>query len=201
MKNKQKRALIVVDIQNDFLPTGSMKVSAGYKVVPITNKLLKQKEDFFDLVVATKDWHPANHSSFKVNGGIWEIHCVQNTDGAEFPKELLSSKFDQIIEKGTNPEIDSYSGFFDNDHLSKTGLDEYLKKNDIKILFVVGLATDYCVKFTVLDALSLGYEVVVVIDACAAVNINPEDEEDAISEMVNSGVSVISSGNCFNFAD
>ncbi|MEI6352402.1 MAG: bifunctional nicotinamidase/pyrazinamidase [Candidatus Nomurabacteria bacterium] len=193
MKNNFKSAFLPIDIEEDFLPTGSMKVPNGDKVIPIVNKVLNQKGKLFDLAVATKDWHPEDHCSFIVNGGIWAIHCVRNTKGAEFPKVLLSEKFDKIIEKGTDSKVDSYSGFFDNDHISQTGLDKYLKENNVKRLFVAGLATDYCVKFTVLDALTLGYEVIVIIDACAAVNVHPEDEANAISEMIAHGAVIVTS--------
>lgn len=197
-----KKALIVVDIQNDFLPGGKLAVPEGDKIIPVVNKLIKN----FDIVVATQDWHPANHVSFAENhqnkrpgdkiilGGIeqilWPAHCVQNTHGAEFAKDLEKNKITAVIQKGTDPMIDSYSGFFDNARKKETGLDNLLKSLGVNEIYIVGLATDYCVKFTALDAVSLGYKTHVIIDACKGVNLNPGDIENSLNEMKKAGVIV-----------
>lgn len=197
-----KKALIVVDIQNDFLPGGKLAVPEGDKIIPVVNKLIKN----FDIVVVTQDWHPANHVSFAENhqnkrpgdkiilGGIeqilWPAHCVQNTHGAEFAKDLEKNKITAVIKKGTDPMIDSYSGFFDNVRKKETGLDNLLKSLGVNEIYIVGLATDYCVKFTALDAVSLGYKTHVIIDACKGVNLNPGDIENSLNEMKKAGVIV-----------
>jgi nicotinamidase/pyrazinamidase len=200
-----KRALILVDIQNDFVPGGALAVSEGDRVVPVANELQKH----FDLIVATQDWHPAGHGSFasqhsgKHVGDIielsglpqvlWPDHCVQRTNGAAFHPQLDMSRVAKIFQKGADPEIDSYSGFFDNGHRRGTGLAEYLKGERVTEVFVCGLATDYCVKFTALDARQLGFETTLVADACRGVNLKPGDVDAAIEEMRQAGVKVISS--------
>jgi nicotinamidase/pyrazinamidase len=195
-----KKALIVVDIQNDFLPGGRLAVPDGDKIIPKVNDLIKK----FDLVIATQDWHPANHISFAENHKgkkpgdkitvegveqiLWPLHCVQNTFGAEFAKDLLKDKFTAVIRKGTDPMIDSYSGFFDNARKKDTGLDNLLKSLNVSEVYIVGLATDYCVKFTALDAVSLGYKTHVIRDACMGVNLKPNDTENALNELKKAGV-------------
>jgi nicotinamidase/pyrazinamidase len=165
----------------------------------------------FDLVVATRDWHPANHGSFAPNhirkeigdfiqlDGVkqilWPSHCVQNTVGAEFHQHLVVEGIDKVFLKGSDPMVDSYSGFFDNQHRNATGLEAYLKEKGVTAIHVVGLATDYCVKFTVLDALDLGFEVTVVTDGCRAVNVRPGEGEKAIADMVAKGAKVIALSN------
>jgi nicotinamidase/pyrazinamidase len=195
-----KKALIVIDIQNDFLPEGRLAVPDGDKIIPKVNDLIKK----FDLVIATQDWHPVNHISFAENHKgkkpgdkitvegveqiLWPSHCVQNTFGAEFAKDLLKDKFTAVIRKGTDPMIDSYSGFFDNARKKDTGLDKLLKSLNVSEVYIVGLATDYCVKFTALDAVSLGYKTHVIRDACMGVNLKPNDTENALNELIKAGV-------------
>jgi nicotinamidase/pyrazinamidase len=193
------KALLIIDVQYDFLPGGTLAVNEGDQIIPVINQLQK----IFDFIVATQDWHPANHGSFAANhrgknpgdfiqlGNVdqvlWPTHCVQNSKGAEFHQDLEQIKWSKIIQKGTNPYVDSYSGFFDNDRREDTGLSQYLKSNGIEEVFVTGLATDYCVKFTVLDAIKDGFEATVVTDATKAVNLAPGDYDAAIKEMVKSG--------------
>ena len=179
-------ALILVDIQNDFCPGGSLAVREGDRIVPIVNELQKR----FDLVVATKDWHPPGHSSFE---SLWPPHCVQGTGGAEFVAALDTSRIAHVFLKGTDPAVDSYSGFFDNEHKLSTGLGDWLRAQGVTRVTVVGLATDYCVKFTALDALRLGFETTVVRDACRGVEVNAGDTERAVEEMSAAGARVVES--------
>ncbi len=199
------KALILVDLQNDFCAGGALEVAEGNQVIPIANSLLSQ----FDLVIATQDWHPANHGSFaamhpwrkpgaviELNGlpqVLWPIHCVQESFGAEFVKELDATKISKVFVKGTDPGIDSYSGFFDNGHRKSTGLGEYLKEQGVTELYVLGLATDYCVKFTVLDGLELGFKVNLIEDACRGVNLQAGDVALAIVEMAGKGATILQS--------
>lgn len=198
------KALILVDVQNDFCPGGTLAVPGGNEVVEVANSVMP----LFDLTIATKDWHPEDHGSFADNhpgkqiydtvelGGmdqvLWPAHCVQGTMGAELHKDLEFGKV-RFFTKGTDPAIDSYSAFFDNGHKKATGLDEYLKQMNISDVYVCGLATDYCVKFTALDARELGYRVMVIEDACRAVNIDPEDGQLALSEMIAAGCEIVRS--------
>ncbi|HSU68800.1 MAG TPA: bifunctional nicotinamidase/pyrazinamidase, partial [Tepidisphaeraceae bacterium] len=163
----------------------------------------------FDLVVATQDWHPADHGSFAVNHPgrkigdviefnglqqiLWPTHCVQNTPGAEFVKTLDTSRIARVFRKGTDKNIDSYSGFFDNGHRKSTGLDVYLKEQGVTDVFVAGLATDYCVKFTALDARQLGFTTHLIRDASHGVNVRPGDVDRAVHDMRAAGVQVIQS--------
>ncbi len=196
-------ALIIVDIQNDFLPGGALAVPHGDEIIPIVNRL----QDKFDLVVATQDWHPARHGSFAsshpgkkpgevimLNGQeqiLWPDHCVQGTHGAEFAGGLDTSRIARIIRKGTDSGIDSYSGFFDNGRKKDTGLDEYLKRKEVDTVYIAGLATDYCVKYTALDAVALGYRTFVIADATRAVNLHPRDFDRALEEMKAAGVKIV----------
>ena len=206
MKSESKmKTLILVDIQNDFCPGGTLAVTAGNEVVEIANRLMPK----FDWVVATQDWHPANHRSFaSQNNGVsigevfdlngiqqiaWPDHCIQNTQGAEFVAELNTDHINKIFPKGTDTEIDSYSGFFDNDHRNATGLGEFLKEKDVTEVFVMGLATDYCVKFTALDAIKIGLNTKLVVDGCRGVELSPGDIETATGEMKNAGVEIVRS--------
>jgi nicotinamidase/pyrazinamidase len=200
-----KRALILVDIQNDFIPGGALAVAGGDKVVPVANRIQKT----FDLVLATQDWHPANHGSFAsqhpgkkpgevidLNGipqVLWPDHCVQRSKGAEFHPQLEMGRVARIFQKGTDPGIDSYSGFFDNGHRRGTGLAEYLQAAGVSDIYIAGLATDYCVKYTALDGRTLGYNVFVVEDACRGVNLNPGDSATALDQMRAAGVRVVDS--------
>jgi nicotinamidase/pyrazinamidase len=198
------RALILVDIQNDFMPTGALPVPNGHEVVPVANKLMPR----FDLVVATQDWHPETHGSFAKHHGkqpgevidlnglqqvLWPHHCVQDTKGAEFVKELDASKIDAVFQKGTDPGIDSYSGFHDNGHRKATGLGDYLKKKGVDEVYVLGVATDYCVRFTALDAVREGFKTTLVEDGSRGVNLQPGDSAKAIEEMRAAGVKVMRS--------
>lgn len=200
-----KRALVLVDIQNDFLPGGKLAVPGGDEVIAVANRIQEQ----FDLVVATQDWHPADHGSFAANHydkqpgdviqlgdleqTLWPAHCAQESFGAELASDLEQSRISQVFRKGTDRSIDSYSGFFDNGQRLATGLGDFLKDQDVTDVFVMGLATDYCVKFTALDARSLGFQTHLVQDGCRGVNLNSGDVENAIAEMREAGVQVVSS--------
>jgi len=196
-------ALIVVDVQNDFLPEGALAVADGNEIIPIINKLLKCT---FDVKVATKDWHPANHGSFAathhkqpgehvllrgIDQILWPVHCVQGTSGAEFAPSLDVQNIQHTFHKGTEIDIDSYSAFFDNEHLKRTELFDFLKEKGIKDVYFAGLATDYCVKYSVLDALMLKLNVFVIADACRAVNLQKNDGLQAIEEMRSFGAHII----------
>ena len=199
------KALILVDIQNDFVPGGALAVTDGDQVVDVANQMIPK----FDCVVATQDWHPANHKSFAsqhtgtqigdqfdLNGlpqTAWPDHCVQGTDGAEFVAGLSELGTEHVFQKGTDAEIDSYSGFFDNGHRSATGLGDFLKSKSVDEVFVMGLATDYCVKFTALDAIGLGLKTSLIQDGCRGVDLNPGDIQAAIEEMKAAGVTIVSS--------
>jgi len=199
------KALIIVDIQNDFLPGGALAVSDGNKIIPIVNRLMPH----FDLVVATQDWHPSNHGSFASNhedkspGDIitlnglpqvlWPDHCVQSTAGAAFSHKLNTQLIQKVFRKGTDPDIDSYSGFFDNGKKKDTGLKAFLKSKGVEDVFIVGLATDYCVKFTAMDAIDGGFQTAVISDATRAVNLNPQDGSQALDEMQVRGISIVDS--------
>jgi nicotinamidase/pyrazinamidase len=200
-------ALILVDIQNDFLPGGALPVPEGDAVIPIANRL--QEGGRFDLIVATQDWHPAGHGSFAANHPgrtvgevielnglpqiLWPVHCVQETRGASFTDGLATTKIEKVFTKGTDPAIDSYSGFFDNGHRKSTGLGEYLRARGVTDVYVCGLATDYCVKFTALDARQLGFNTFLIEDASRGVNLKPGDVERAVEEMRAAGVKVVRS--------
>ncbi|WP_296700851.1 bifunctional nicotinamidase/pyrazinamidase [Algoriphagus sp.] len=204
MQSKES-ALIIVDVQNDFLPNGALAVHDGDQVIPIINKLQKE----FQFIVATQDFHPADHGSFAANhsgkkisefvtlGGLnqilWPVHCVQGTFGAEFHKDLNQDNWKAVFQKGKNKEVDSYSGFFDNARKESTGLADYLMKERIKKVYITGLALDYCVKFTALDAHSLGFETYLIVDSSRAVNIDPMDGDFAIEEMAKQGIKIINS--------
>ena len=178
-------ALIVVDVQNDFCPGGSLAVPEGDQVVPVINKLAP----LFPVVVATQDWHPPNHCSFRAQGGPWPPHCVQGSPGAELHPQLDRSHIVAYVKKGTRPEKDAYSGFEGTDD-SGNPLAELLRQRGIKKVYVTGLATDYCVRATVLDALKEGFEVHAVADGMRAVNVKPGDSERALEEMRAAGAVV-----------
>ena len=199
------KALILVDIQNDFLPGGALAVPDGDKVIPIANILQTR----FPLVVATQDWHPPAHGSFaathpgrevfdqiELNGlpqTLWPVHCVQNTKGAELADALNHQAIAKVFPKGTDPGIDSYSGLFDNGHLKSTGLGEWLKAQGVTEVFVCGLATDYCVKFTALDAVGMGFKTYFIEDASRGVNLGLDDVVNAIEEMKRAGIAIVRS--------
>lgn len=198
MTSKVNKALLIVDLQNDFMPGGALGVKGGDQIVPLINHLI----DRFDLNVASLDWHPQEHVSFAKTHGkrvgekvevegamqeLWPVHCVENTEGAALVKELKIEKIDAMFKKGMHRQVDSYSAFFDNDHKQETGLHDYLKKRGVKTLYLVGLTTDFCVKFTALDALGLGYEVVIIQDGCKPVF----DEEKPLKELQKKGAKII----------
>lgn len=199
------KALILVDLQYDFCSGGALAVAEGDVVIPIANQLMTK----FDVVVATQDWHPANHGSFAANHlwrrpgqmidlhglqqVLWPIHCVQDSFGAAFVQELNTDGITKVFQKGTDPKVDSYSGFFDNGKRNSTGLGDYLKEKDVTEVFVMGLATDYCVKFTALDAVDLGFKTYLVSDACRGVNLQEGDVEQAVVDMKEKGVMVVES--------
>ena len=178
-------ALIIVDVQNDFLPGGSLAVPRGDEVVPVLNRYIHAFEEKELPIFATRDWHPVNHCSFKAYGGTWPPHCVQGSKGAEFAPGLQLPKDAMIISKDTNPAENTYSGF------ANTDLHDRIQALGAKRLFVGGLATDYCVLNTVKDALSLGYEVYLMEDAIRAVNVHSGDGKEAIEEMVRLGAKLI----------
>ncbi|MCI0723446.1 MAG: bifunctional nicotinamidase/pyrazinamidase [Acidobacteria bacterium] len=197
------KALILVDIQNDFLPCGALAVPHGDEVIPVANEYQTR----FDLIVATQDWHPADHQSFAANHAgkqagdlidlnglpqiLWPVHCVQGTRGAEFAAALKTEQWAKVFQKGVDPEIDSYSGFFDNGHRKDTGLASYLRDCGVHSVHILGLATDYCVKFTALDAVSLGFRTHLILDGCRGVNLQPNDDQRAVDEMKANGVLVM----------
>lgn len=182
-----------------------MAVPDGDAVIPIANKL----QPYFDVVIATKDWHPSDHMSFAANQAghkvgdiitvnnleqiLWPIHCVQNTKGAELHPGLDVSHIQDYFLKGVDKTIDSYSAFFDNAHLRTTGLADYLLQHDIRDIYFLGLATDYCVKFSCLDAVHVGFDVHVIEDACRGIDLNPGDVNRALQEMRDEGVEVLKS--------
>ena len=196
------KVLILVDIQNDFCKGGNLAVPEGESIVQQVNAMQKD----YDLIVATQDFHPKNHKSFasnnpgkkigelgELNGQVqvmWPDHCVQNTFGSEFHPLLNMTNVRKVFPKGVNPEVDSYSGFFDNDKKSSTGLGEWLKEKGVKEVHVVGLALDYCVKATALDSAALGFKTKVFVSATKAVNLNPDDGRNAIEEMKAKGVEI-----------
>lgn len=199
-----KKALIIVDVQNDFCEGGALAVPDADSIIPYINLLTAEND--YDQVVLTQDWHPANHRSFASNNGksvgetislngvpqfMWPDHCVQGTFGAEFHEDLNRDKVTHIIQKGKNPEIDSYSGFQDNNHFMKTGLEDFLKYHDIRLVEIVGLALDYCVKFTALDAVNAGFMTCVHFNGTKAVNVKPENGKNAIYEMLEQGITIL----------
>jgi len=199
------RALILVDLQYDFCPGGALAVARGDETIAVANRLIQK----FSTIVATQDWHPKDHASFAVNHPgkqpydvidldglpqvLWPAHCVQGTRGAELHHHLDRNLITEVFRKGTDPAIDSYSGFFDNGHRKSTGLGDWLKQRDFKQLYVLGLATDYCVKFTTLDARQLGFEVFLVVDGCRGVNLDASDSDKAIAEMRDAGATIVES--------
>ncbi len=170
-------ALIIVDVQNDFLPGGALAVEGGDRVVPRLNRYIEMFQRRGLPVVATRDWHPPHHCSFKSQGGPWPPHCIAGTSGAEFAKALRLPADVVIVSKATQPDQEAYSGF------EQTGLEETLKSLGVKRLFIGGLATDYCVLNTVRDAIGRGFRVVLLTDAVRAVNAHPGDGEKALEEM------------------
>ena len=197
-----KKALLIIDIQNDFLPGGALAVPDGDQTIDVANRRMAQ----YDLVVATQDWHPAGHGSFASQHGraigdqidlngipqiLWPDHCIQGTRGAEFAAELNVGGIDEIVQKGTDPAIDSYSGFFDNGHKKDTGLHALLQNNGVTAVDIVGLATDYCVRFSAIDAIDLGYVTRIITDGVRGVDLTPGDVDQALSELQSKGAELV----------
>lgn len=194
------KALILIDIQNDFIPGGSLAVPKGDEIIPVVNRL----QEKFDLVVATQDWHPKNHISFASNQNgkdpfdkieleemeqiLWPDHCLQNSKGAEFHPDLNTTKVEAIIRKGMNPEIDSYSGFYDNGHKKSTGLAGYLREKGVDELYFCGLAADVCVYFSLKDALEEGFSATLIEDATRA--LDDDKFAEMKKELVDKGMKV-----------
>jgi nicotinamidase/pyrazinamidase len=200
------RALILVDLQYDFCPGGALAVAHGDETIEVANRLMP----YFSTVVATQDWHPADHGSFATQhagkqpgemielGGVpqvvWPPHCVQGTHGAELHAGLAHARITEVFPKGTDRTIDSYSGFFDNARKKATGLAEWLRERWISRVYVMGLATDYCVKATVLDARELGFDTWVIEDGCRAVELAAGDGERAFAAMRGAGATIVEAG-------
>ncbi|SLM63170.1 MULTISPECIES: bifunctional nicotinamidase/pyrazinamidase [Dickeya] len=199
------RALLLVDIQNDFCSGGALAVSGGDEVVAVANQAMYACQQAGVPVIAIQDWHPASHRSFAINSGTrvgevgeleglpqvwWPVHCVQNSPGADLHPELDRNAIVSVIHKGTYDDIDSYSAFFDNDHRTCTALHDWLRARNITRLSIMGLATDYCVKFTVLDALELEYQTEILVDGCRGVNLRPRDSQQALDVMVKHGATL-----------
>lgn len=197
------KTLILIDLQNDFMPGGSLEVENGDRIIPVINKILPQ----FDLVVATQDWHPENHKSFASNHNgkkafdniklqgksqtLWPNHCVQNTEGAMFHSKLNTKAIETIFRKGTNPEIDSYSGFYDNNHQKSTGLAGYLKEKNAGTLYFCGLAADICVYYSMIDAVKENFKVYLLQDATQA--LDDETFNNQIGNYKNYGITMMHS--------
>lgn len=193
----------MVDLQNDFCAGGNLAVPDGDEVIALANHL----QPYFDLVVATQDWHPQDHMSFAVNhpnqkvGNIvvvdeipqvlWPVHCVQENRGAAFHPELDVHRVKKVFKKGTDKKIDSYSAFFDNAHRRSTGLTDFLRKEEVTDVYIMGLATDYCVKYSSLDAVHQGFNVYIIQDACRGVELNLGDIANAYEEMKSAGVKLV----------
>lgn len=175
----RKQALIVVDVQNDFLPGGALAVPQGDLILPAVNDLMTQG---FAAVIASRDWHPPHHCSFLPDGGLWPVHCVAGDKGADFAPGLNQSRLSHIVHKGMERNCDSYSAFFDNDHVSSTGLDALLRGLDIERITLCGLALDFCVSATACDARRLGFETTLVGGACRGIAENPTPALDALRE-------------------
>lgn len=196
------KTLLLIDIQNDFLPGGALAVAHGDEVVAVANELMPQ----YELVVATQDWHPADHQSFAAehsghNVGdvidlhglpqiLWPAHCVQYSRGADFAGGLNLQEIHVVVRKGTDSEVDSYSGFFDNARRRATGLERLLREKNVNEVHLIGLATDYCVRATALDAVSLGFRTVLITRGCRGVELTPGDCERAMEEMRAAGVTI-----------
>lgn len=198
------KALLIVDLQNDFCEGGALEVPKGSTIVPVVNQLI----DSFDAVIQTQDWHPAGHASFATSHEdkepydtiemdygsqvLWPDHCVQGSEGAEFHTDLKTDKSQVIIRKGFRPEIDSYSAFYENDHKTKTGLTGYLKTRGITDLYTVGLATDFCVKWSILDGIDEGFNMHIIEDAVKGIDLDGSLDA-AWDEMKSKGMNVVHS--------
>jgi len=198
-------ALLIIDVQNDFCPGGALPVNEGDAVVPVINRM----QYAFRKVVATQDWHPKTHASFASNHNgkkpfdvidldgisqtLWPDHCVQGTGGAAFHPGLATDRVDLIVRKGTNPQIDSYSAFMENNKKTATGLAGYLKSLGITSVHLCGLATDFCVFYSAMDSASLGFETFVILDACRGIDIPEGSIDRALAAMKGKGIRIISS--------
>lgn len=198
-----RSALVLVDIQNDFCPGGALAVRDGDAIIPLVNRLQAE----FGEIVATQDWHPATHGSFASQHPgrqpgdnltlfglpqvLWPDHCIEHSWGAEFHPALETSRIARVFRKGSNPQVDSYSGFYDNGRRHDTGLAAYLRARDIRALTVVGLATDYCVKWTALDAVAEGFDTTVLEPACRGVELSAGDISRALQALREAGVQVL----------
>jgi nicotinamidase/pyrazinamidase len=201
------KALILVDLQTDFCPGGALAVPEGDQVIPAANRLQPR----FPLVVATQDWHPADHASFAANHPgrrpgdvvtiagleqvLWPVHCVADTPGAALHPGLDRSRIAHVVHKGVDREWDSYSAFFDNARRRATGLAEYLRAQGVDEVYLCGLATDYCVKFSALDAIDEGFRTHVIADACRGIDLHPGDVARAFEEMRATGAEIVDSQN------
>jgi nicotinamidase/pyrazinamidase len=199
------KALIIIDVQNDFCPGGALAVPEGDKIIPAINKL----SDKFEKVIATQDWHPENHLSFAVNHPgkkefevldykgikqvLWPAHCVSGTTGADFHPNLAMKNFHLILRKGSNPEIDSYSAFRENDKATLTGLEGYLKSLKIQETYLCGLALDYCVFYSAMDAKELGFETFVIIDGTKGIDSPTGNIDKALNAMKKEGIRIVES--------
>lgn len=199
-------ALVLIDLQYDFCPGGALAVAHGDETIAVANAQIAKA----NLVVATQDWHPPDHKSFAANHAgknpyevidlaglpqvLWPAHCVQGTRGAELHDGLDRARIAHVSRKGTDASIDSYSGFFDNGHKKSTGMGDWLKARGVTQVYVLGLATDYCVKATVIDACQLGFDTWLIEDGCQAVELAPGDGERAIAAMREAGATVVESG-------
>jgi nicotinamidase/pyrazinamidase len=204
------RALIIVDVQNDFCPGGALPVNEGDEIIPVVNRLSEK----FSTVVVTQDWHPAKHISFASNHNgkkvydkvtingipqvLWPDHCVAGTEGAKLHPGLNTDRANIIIRKGTTPGLDSYSAFFENDRTTKTGLNGFLSALDIDSVFICGLASDYCVFYSAMDAVKSGFKTSVVLDACRGINIPEGSLDTVIEQMKTHGISIIRSSEIAN---
>ncbi|HEX2127800.1 MAG TPA: nicotinamidase [Solirubrobacterales bacterium] len=175
-------ALLIIDTQNDFLPGGALAVPRGDEILPRLNELVDSGQ--FDLVVATRDWHPPDHGSFAEQGGPWPPHCVQGTEGAEISPELPRAEIDVVIDKGDDPQVEGYSGF------EQTELAEVLRERGVDRVTVAGLATDYCVKHTARDALAEGFDVVLDRAGIRGIDVEAGDSERALSELAEAGAEI-----------
>ncbi|MFI0488709.1 MAG: bifunctional nicotinamidase/pyrazinamidase [Yersinia sp. (in: enterobacteria)] len=199
-------ALLLIDLQNDFCAGGALAVAEGERVIDIANQAISNCIAQKIPVIASQDWHPAEHRSFAINSNAepgtigeldgliqiwWPIHCVQHQPGAAFHPQLQQDAIQHVFHKGQDPNIDSYSAFFDNGKRAKTPLDRWLTQQGIENLFIMGLATDYCVKYSVLDALTLGYKTAVISDGCRGVNLQPQDSELAFKAMSDAGAHLL----------
>ncbi|MFD1015376.1 bifunctional nicotinamidase/pyrazinamidase [Winogradskyella rapida] len=201
------KTLLIIDVQNDFMPDGSLPVAEGDRIVPVINNI----QDQFDLVLATQDWHPKDHISFASNHDgksnfdvielhgnpqtLWPDHCVQGTEGADFHPDLNTAQFEAIFRKGTDSAIDSYSAFYDNSHLKSTGLTGYLKEKGVTELYLCGLAADICVYFSILDAFNEGFDCTFIEDASKA--LDDVHLDNLKEEMLAKGIKVLNSESLF----